>query len=90
MNGTTSPTSGRYTVILDDVATTLSANTSFTEQNSMLFFASGLSPNVTHTVQVINVDNADLSLNVGGFGVFASIVFVTIIFLFDDLIHLGK
>jgi alcohol dehydrogenase YqhD (iron-dependent ADH family) len=41
-------------------------------QESLLFYASGLDPNVNHTLQVINEDGSDLSLNVGGFSVFSA------------------
>lgn len=72
LNGTTSPTSSRYTIILDHVATTLSAKSSFLNRESLLFYASSLDPNVTHTLEVVNEDGGDLSLNFGGFSVFSA------------------
>jgi hypothetical protein len=58
--------------MLDNVSTTLSAKSSFTSQQSLLFFTTGLDPNVNHTLQVINEDGSDLSLNVGGIVVFSA------------------
>ena len=90
LNGAISPTSGRYTVILDNVATTLSAKSSFQKQDSLLFYASSLDPNVTHTVKVINEDGGDLSLEVDGFSVFSaeSTMFVMFVPPSRVLIHL--
>jgi hypothetical protein len=91
LNGTTSPTSGDYTVVLDNVATSFSAKSSFTTLDALLFYAGDLDPNVTHTVQVIN-DGGDLSLDVGGFTVFLTepAMFVMFVSLSEALIHFGK
>ena len=81
LNGTTSPSSGRYTIILDNVSTTLSGKSSFLQRESLLFYATSLEPNVTHTLEVINEDGGSLALNVGGFGVFSSdSMFVVLLF----------
>jgi hypothetical protein len=91
LNGTTSPTSGNYTVILDDVASSFSAKSSFTTEDTLLFYASDLDPNVTHTVQVINA-GGDLSLDVGGFSVFLTEppMFVMFVSLFESLVYIWK
>ena len=71
LHGVTSPNSGNYTVTVDNVTTTLSAESSFTSYDSLLFYATGLDPGSTHFVQVSNSGGGNLSLLVGGFNTFA-------------------
>jgi len=70
MFGKTSPRSGNFTVTLDNVTTTLSGQSSFTDFGSLLFFSTGLDPQIVHAVEVRNVDGSELSLSVGGFQTF--------------------
>ncbi|KAF7782135.1 hypothetical protein Agabi119p4_1511 [Agaricus bisporus var. burnettii] len=72
--GTTSPTSGNYSIMLDDVQSPIfSARSSFTQLDSLLFFASGLDPNVSHHIVVRN-EGGSLQLKSGGtaFDIFSS------------------
>ncbi|KAL1679395.1 hypothetical protein EV122DRAFT_289577 [Schizophyllum commune] len=71
IRGQTSPTSSRYNVTLDgNMTTTLSARSSFTNHDVLLFYATGLDPNVTHTIDIVNdQDGAVLALNREGFSV---------------------
>ncbi|KAF5385911.1 hypothetical protein D9615_002628 [Tricholomella constricta] len=71
LNGVTSPGAGTYSVVLDNVKSTLSGRSSFSNPNSLLFFATGLDPFKPHDVQVINEDGGELSLKVGGFKAYA-------------------
>ncbi|KAF8659700.1 hypothetical protein AX16_001803 [Volvariella volvacea WC 439] len=64
--GTTSPQSGLYNIKVDNITTTLSARSSFTNDNSLLFFTSGLSMDQYHTLEVENVDGS-LAVRSGGF-----------------------
>lgn len=70
MFGKTSPQAGNFTVTLDNVTTTLSGRSSFTNSGSLLFFSTGLDPQMIHAVEVRNVDGSELSLSVGGFQTF--------------------
>ncbi|KAL1669703.1 hypothetical protein GGF50DRAFT_123010 [Schizophyllum commune] len=71
IRGQTSPNSSRYNVTLDgNMTTTLSARSSFTNHDVLLFYATGLDPNVTHTIDIVNdQDGAVLALNREGFSV---------------------
>ncbi|KAJ7268659.1 hypothetical protein B0H12DRAFT_1320500 [Mycena haematopus] len=64
--GSTSPQAGNYTVTLDNVTTSFSARSSFSQANSLLFFASGLDAETTHHLNITNTDGATLVLPVGG------------------------
>lgn len=59
-------------MILDNAKTTLSGQSSFRQEDSILFFASGLDPKSRHDLQVVNEDGRELSLRADGFHVFAS------------------
>ncbi|KAG6919331.1 hypothetical protein DXG01_006877 [Tephrocybe rancida] len=72
INGTTSPKAGVYSVVLDNVTSTLNGHASFTNPNTTLFYATGLDPTVLHDVQVINEDGSDLTLQYDGFEAFAT------------------
>ncbi|TFK44161.1 hypothetical protein BDQ12DRAFT_708173 [Crucibulum laeve] len=72
LTGTTSPTSGNYSVTLDNITTTLSGRSSFTKHDTLLYYATGLDSSITHVVQVRNEGGGDLELKVGGFGVFSA------------------
>ena len=67
MLGQTSPTSGNYSVQLDNTTTQYNAHSSFTQSDSLLFFATDLDPTVLHTVTINNTDGSDLSLLIDGF-----------------------
>ncbi|KAJ4493763.1 hypothetical protein C8J55DRAFT_485130 [Lentinula edodes] len=69
--GTVSPQGGNYTVKLDNVTTQFSANASFTQNDTLLFFASALNTNVAHDVQILN-NGGTLILPFNGFVVFSS------------------
>ncbi|KAJ3726930.1 hypothetical protein C8R42DRAFT_717760 [Lentinula raphanica] len=69
--GTVSPEGGNYTVKLDNVTTQFSANTSFTQNNTLLFFSSALDPTVGHDVQITN-DGGTMILPSNGFVAFLS------------------
>jgi hypothetical protein len=71
--GTTSIASGNYSVLLDDTQfPILSARSSFTSTNSLLFFASGLAANISHQVTIRNEGGGTLQIMSGGFTVFSS------------------
>lgn len=70
LQGITSPQSGNYTVTVDNVTTSLSARSSFTSYDSLLFFVTELDPSSVHSVQVANAGGGNLSLLVGGFSSF--------------------
>ncbi|KAF7328151.1 hypothetical protein MVEN_02572600 [Mycena venus] len=70
--GTTSPQAGSYSVFLDNVSTSFSARSSFLESDSLLFFASGLDAEATHTLQIVNNANqTELVFPVDGVSVWA-------------------
>lgn len=70
--GTTSPSAGNYSVTLDgNQSPIFSARSSFTNSNSLLFFASGLDANSSHQITVRN-EGGTLQLKSGGFDVFSS------------------
>ncbi|KAJ3749450.1 hypothetical protein DFH05DRAFT_1476805 [Lentinula detonsa] len=69
--GTVSPEGGNYTVKLDNVTTQFSANTSFTQNNTLLFFASALDPSIGHDIQITN-NGGTLILPYNGFVAFSS------------------
>lgn len=59
--GSTSPQAGNYSVQLDNGGKTLfSAKSSFSQPDSLLFFASGLDAEVNHTLEIVNVEGATL------------------------------
>lgn len=60
-----------YSVTLDNVTTSFSARSSFSQANSLLFFASGLDAQATHKLEIINTEGATLVLPVGGTSVWA-------------------
>lgn len=68
----TSPQSGQYSVTLDNETTTFSAQSSFTNHNTLLYYATGLDPIATHTVEIENSGGRNLALNVAGFTVFST------------------
>lgn len=72
LKGTTSPTSGNYTVTLDNISTTLSGKSSFTAHDTLLFFASDLDPKLNHSVEVRNDGGGNLALLFGGFNAYAT------------------
>ncbi|KAF5351626.1 hypothetical protein D9756_007762 [Leucocoprinus leucothites] len=70
--GTASPDSGNYSVLLDDRQSPIfSARSSFTNTNTLLFFASGLAANTTHQITIRN-EGGLLQLKSGGFITFSS------------------
>ncbi|KAL1745707.1 hypothetical protein HDZ31DRAFT_35835 [Schizophyllum fasciatum] len=73
IRGQTSPNASRYNVTLDgNMTTRLSARSSFTKHDALLFYATGLDPNVTHTIDIANDQGgAVLAVNDDGFSVVA-------------------
>lgn len=72
IQGTTSPDGGNYSVQLDDgVRQNFSAKSSFTKNDSLLFYASGLDPTQVHQWDITNEDGSALILPLGGFTSFA-------------------
>ncbi|RDB16846.1 hypothetical protein Hypma_002461 [Hypsizygus marmoreus] len=71
LNGKTSPKAGAYSVVLDNTKTSWSGKSSFTKRDSLLFFASGLDPEKTHNVEIINEDGSELAVRSDGFELFA-------------------
>ncbi|KAF5383429.1 hypothetical protein D9757_006102 [Collybiopsis confluens] len=69
--GTVSPEGGNYTVQLDNSTAQFSAQASFTQENTLLFTASALDPNMPHSVRVVN-NGGTLILPLGGFQTFSS------------------
>ncbi|KAJ3855241.1 hypothetical protein EV368DRAFT_62627 [Lentinula lateritia] len=66
-----SPQGGNYTVKLDNVTSQFSANASFIQNDTLLFFTSALNTNVAHDVQISN-NGGTLILPFNGFVVFSS------------------
>ncbi|KAJ6498981.1 hypothetical protein C8R45DRAFT_1210836 [Mycena sanguinolenta] len=64
--GSTSPQAGNYSVTLDNVTTSFSARSSFSQADSLLFFASGLDAETTHHLNITNTGGATLVLPTGG------------------------
>ncbi|KAJ7495903.1 hypothetical protein B0H11DRAFT_2190182 [Mycena galericulata] len=71
LRGSTSPQAGRYSVTLDNVTTSFNGESSFTETNSLLFFASGLDAETDHNLEIVNTQGATLVLPVNGASVYA-------------------
>ncbi|KAJ7772692.1 hypothetical protein DFH07DRAFT_170627 [Mycena maculata] len=71
LQGSTSPTAGRYSVTLDNVTTSFSGKSSFSEDDSLLFFASGLDAETMHDLKLTNTQGATLVLPFNGARVFA-------------------
>ncbi|KAG7446688.1 uncharacterized protein BT62DRAFT_932143 [Guyanagaster necrorhizus] len=71
--GTTSPTAGNYSVTVDDIQTFLSAKSSFTQDGSLLFYATGLDPDLVHNFEISNEDGSSLILPVGGLRSFSTV-----------------
>ncbi|KAJ6594210.1 hypothetical protein B0H19DRAFT_1246903 [Mycena capillaripes] len=70
--GSTSPQAGDYSVQLDDgVTTVFSAKSSFSQPDSLLFFASGLDAEVNHTLKLVNIEGATVVIPVGAASVWA-------------------
>ncbi|KAF7376434.1 hypothetical protein MSAN_00059000 [Mycena sanguinolenta] len=64
--GSTSPQAGNYSVTLDNVTTSFSARSSFSQADSLLFFASGLDAETTHHLNITNTGGATLVLPANG------------------------
>ncbi|KAJ7497609.1 hypothetical protein FB451DRAFT_1359820 [Mycena latifolia] len=71
LKGSTSPDAGRYSITLDNVTTVFSAESSFSETDSLLFYASGLDAETVHDLEIVNTQGAALVLPVGGASVFS-------------------
>lgn len=71
IRGITSPKAGRFSVTLNNETVTLSAKSSFTSPDSLLYYATVLEPNVTHTVTITNEGEGTLSLMEDGFRAYA-------------------
>lgn len=66
--GLVSSFSGRYSVIVDNVTTTMSAQSSYNNSNTLLFFATDLSQEA-HLLTIVNEENSTLAIRVGGVNV---------------------
>nr|GAT58542.1 predicted protein [Mycena chlorophos] len=71
LRGTSSPNAGKYSVTLDNITSTYNAQSSFTESDTLLFYASGLDANRMHHVEINNTGGASLILPTQGAVVFA-------------------
>ncbi|KAK0462598.1 uncharacterized protein EV420DRAFT_1735277 [Desarmillaria tabescens] len=60
--GTTSPAAGNYSVTVDNIQTFLSAKSSFTQDSSLLYYATGLDPDLVHDFEISNEDGSSLKL----------------------------
>ncbi|KAG6877898.1 hypothetical protein C0993_002563 [Termitomyces sp. T159_Od127] len=70
LNGLTSPTSGTYSVTVDNDTSTLSGKSTFTNPDTLLFYVTGLDPTVSHKVKITNEEDHDLLLRLDGFQAF--------------------
>jgi hypothetical protein len=70
LQGMTNSNAANYSVTLDGITSSLSAQSSFTVANTTLFFATGLNDSVLHSVEVTN-NGGKLSLLENGFWVIA-------------------
>lgn len=64
--GLTSSSSGSFTVTLDNFTTTLSALSSYNNSDTLLFYATDLSQDMSHHIAITNQENRTLALRVGG------------------------
>ncbi|KIJ68089.1 hypothetical protein HYDPIDRAFT_25534 [Hydnomerulius pinastri MD-312] len=64
--GLISSNSGNYTVTLDNVTTSLSAQSSYSDSDTLLFYATNLSQDMIHQVIVTNQENRTFALRAGG------------------------
>ncbi|KAK1230252.1 hypothetical protein PQX77_006681 [Marasmius sp. AFHP31] len=62
IRGTVSPEGGDYTVKLDNLTTRLSARASYTQDNTLLFYSSGLDPETVHMYELTNESGGTLTL----------------------------
>ncbi|KAF9241837.1 hypothetical protein BU15DRAFT_73177 [Melanogaster broomeanus] len=69
--GLISSYSGNYTVTLDNVTTSFSALSSYTDSDTLLFYATNLPQDVIHQITVTNLEASTLALRVGGMNISA-------------------
>ncbi|KAF9227156.1 hypothetical protein BS17DRAFT_775055 [Gyrodon lividus] len=69
--GLISSYSGNYTVTLDNVTTSLSAQSSYNDSDTLLFYSTNLPQDILHQVTVTNQEDRTLALRVGGMNVTA-------------------
>ncbi|KAG6335696.1 hypothetical protein ID866_3402 [Astraeus odoratus] len=69
--GLISSYSGRYTVIIDNVTTTMTAQSSYNNSDALLFFATNLSQAGSHQLTIVNEDDRTFAIRVGGMNVTA-------------------
>ncbi|KAF8840701.1 hypothetical protein BDN67DRAFT_968142 [Paxillus ammoniavirescens] len=67
--GLISSYSGNYTVTLDNVTTSLSAQSSYNNSDTLLFYATNLPQGMLHLITVTNQEDRTLALRVGGMNV---------------------
>jgi hypothetical protein len=73
IRGVVSPNGAKFAVSLDNSTVSgLSSKASFTRNDSVLFYASGLDPETTHSLEIRNEDGGELTLPLGSFSSFAS------------------
>lgn len=63
--------SGRYSVTIDNVTTTISAQSSYNNSDALIFFATGLSQENPHQLSIVNEENRTFAIRAGGMNVTA-------------------
>ncbi|PFH49022.1 hypothetical protein AMATHDRAFT_41836 [Amanita thiersii Skay4041] len=71
-NSSTPPSSTNKAALLSNTTTRLTAKSSFTNPNALLYYASDLDPTHHHVLTITNSENAQLAINATGFQIFAS------------------
>ncbi|KAG1890148.1 hypothetical protein F4604DRAFT_650485 [Suillus subluteus] len=69
--GLVSSFSGDYSVTIDNITTSFSALSSYNNSNALLYFATELSQDTSHTVVLTNTQNTTFAMRVGGMNVTA-------------------
>lgn len=69
--GLVSSYSGDYSVTIDNITTSFSALSSYNNSNALLYFATELSQDTSHTVVLTNTQNTTFAMRVGGMNVTA-------------------
>jgi hypothetical protein len=67
VKGIISPSAGQYSVILDNMTTTYSAQSSFTQPDTLFFYVTGLNGNQTHDIVIQNEEDKTLAIQASGF-----------------------
>ncbi|KAF5348641.1 hypothetical protein D9758_006765 [Tetrapyrgos nigripes] len=73
IRGALAPNGAKFSVLLDNSTTSgLSSKAPFTQNDTVLFYASGLDPQQVHRLEIINEDGGDLMLPLGSIFSFSS------------------